>query len=121
MGFMDRVERNLEGLTAVSTGPCPGCEECADRFGFDTVEEFDGVLEAGGVPSEGSFSSRGCGICDSTLGGNLEVWHGVDSDGKIMHFNDACVDCVVFLANGELPEGEEPEEPEPPRAPFFPA
>ena len=31
--FTDAVERNLKGLTAVSSGVCPGCEQCRDEYG----------------------------------------------------------------------------------------
>jgi hypothetical protein len=126
MSFVERVEANLKGLTAVSTGPCPGCDECREHFGFDMLADMDAAIEDGSICAEPSFSSSGCGICDSALGGDLEVWHGVDSNGAILHFDDACVDCVVFLANGDVPEGEddgdgEDDEPETPPAPFFPA
>lgn len=123
--YVERVTKNLEGLDAVSTGPCPGCEECADHFGFtdeynddgDTIKTavvcFDEAYERGEVESEGSFSWSGCGICDSTLGGNLEVWHGVSKEtGGVLHFDDACVDCVVYLANGDVPEEPEGENEE---------
>lgn len=104
--YTEAVESNLDGLDAVSTGPCPGCEACADLFGFDDVEAYDDALECGDVHGEGSFSWDGCGVCGSTLGGDLEVWHARDSDGELVHFGDACVDCVVFLANGDEPEGD---------------
>jgi len=68
------------------------------------MEEFEEQWSSGRVFSEGSFSWAGCGICGSRLGGTVEPWHGVDSNGEIMHFDDACVDCVCYLANGDLPE-----------------
>ena len=59
------------------------------------------------VETEASFRRGGCGICNSPLGGNFEVWHWLDADGAIQHEYDACIDCVHYLANGTLPEGEE--------------
>jgi hypothetical protein len=142
MGYAENVERNLEGLTAVSTGICPGCDRCREEFGGFAVEEdlerepgenawylpdqpgravyyateeiatekarelFDEAWATGDAFSEPSFSSGSCGICNSHLGGNREVWHGIDANGEIMHFQDACTDCVMYLANGDLPEQE---------------
>ena len=144
--YTDRVERNLEGLEAVSTGVCPGCEECARNLGYEVaecdseycsddchvevgpfpnshsnlnpqthhpseahaqaamMERFAEDWSSGKVFSEGSFSQAGCGICGSSLGGTLYPWHALDSDGELLHFDDACVDCVVYLANGDEPE-----------------
>lgn len=60
------------------------------------------------VESEPSFSWSSCGICGSHLGGDREVWHAVFEDASmgddILHFNDACVDCVIYIANGDEPE-----------------
>ena len=102
--YTDAVEFNLKGLEAVSTGPCPGCSQCADDYGYETVEAYTTAYEAGKVCSEGSFSWQGCGICGSSLGGDLEPWHALDSDRELCHFSDACFDCVVYLANGDEPE-----------------
>ena len=83
--YARQVEHALAGLEAVSTGLCLGCSECAD--------------------AEAHFSWRPCGICDSRLGGDREVWHAI-VDGEIQHYDDACVDCVMFLANGVEPDEE---------------
>ena len=104
--YAEAVERNLEGLQAVSTGPCPGCAECADLFGYDDIEEYSAAYETGEICSEGGFSWDGCGVCGSGLGGTMEVWHALGSDGELLHFSDACVECVVYLANGDEPEGD---------------
>jgi len=103
--YTDSVEQNLEGLTAVSTGLCPGCGECADQCGLEP-EEYEQAYEEGSVCDEGGFSWSGCGICGSTLGGTLYTWHGINSEGEILHFDDACTDCVMYLANGVEPEEE---------------
>ncbi len=60
---------------------------------------------------EESFSWVSCGICRTTLGGNRCTWHwirGGDENGKggdIVHEDNMCMDCVLFLANGDEPEG----------------
>jgi hypothetical protein len=105
--YTDRVAAGLEGLRFVSTGICPGCEECADMHGFESVEQMGREYETGSLCDEPHFSWSPCGICGSHLGGDREVWHWVDKDGAIIHEPGACVDCVMYLANGDIPEGEE--------------
>lgn len=112
------VERNLAGLEFVSTGPCPGCSECAEAFGYEddddekpgartAVEKYDADYEAGKVEAQATFSRQDCGICGSSLGGDREVWHGrsiMHPQWGILHYDDACTDCVMYLANGDTPE-----------------
>jgi hypothetical protein len=98
--FSDRVKRGLEGLEHVSTGLCPGCETCAKNYGMP-LEDFK--VEYDALTYEGGFSWRPCGICGNELGGNREVWHAI-MDGEIRHYPNACIDCVVYLANGDEPE-----------------
>jgi hypothetical protein len=40
------------------------------------------------------------------MGGDREVWHFI-MDGKIQHGDGACVDCIMYLANGDEPESSE--------------
>lgn len=105
--YTQAVAHNLEGLSFVSTGPCPGCDECRELYGYDSQAEFDAACECGDIAVEPHFSWHWCDICGSTLGGDREEWHGVDSDGATIHFNNACTDCVCYLANGDVPEGAE--------------
>jgi hypothetical protein len=101
--YTDRVAKNLEGIEFVSTGISPGCPECAKDLGFKSVRALRRAYEQGGVADEPHFSWSPCGICRNKLGGNREVWHGVIG-GKVNHWNDACTDCVLYLANGDEPE-----------------
>jgi hypothetical protein len=91
--YTKAVERNLEGLEAVSVGPCPGCEECADN-----------------PEGESGFSWSSCGVCGSTLGGDRFPWHFI-FEGEIQHADDCCVDCYIYIANGEEPEDLRKEFP----------
>lgn len=75
------VERGLEGLMFVSVGSCDA-QRCSD---------------------EPSFSWSPCGICGSRLGGDRYTWH-ADMDGELQHYSDACVDCVMYIENGDEPE-----------------
>ena len=131
--YTSAVENGLRGLEAVSTGLCPGCEQCRESFeyvpddgdGYWKVAAepdagvwlneascqkaserlFEAAWSDGRVESEPGFSGSPCGICGTALGGNREVWHWIDPEsGTIQHEYDACVDCVVYLANGDEPE-----------------
>jgi hypothetical protein len=102
--YIAAVEAGLQGLKAVSTGYCPGCSQCSEDLGYDDIDDYNADYERGAVSNEGSFSWQGCDICGSTLGGNMEVWHWMDAEGEIMHESCACVDCVMYLANGDLPD-----------------
>lgn len=119
--FVEAIQANTKGLTAVSTGLCPGCEECMEDYpGIgQTREQFEEAIANGTIVQEPFFSSEGCDLCGSHLGGNFEPWHAVDADrrpaaftlpgwagadSEIVHGARACVDCVRYLANGDLPE-----------------
>lgn len=120
--YVQAVTRGLEGLQAVSTGVCPGCSTCAHEHDYSddnddpdrTLAAFDEAWRSGKVDSEASFSWSPCDICGSSLGGDREIWHaimgqpGEDLKGRsIEHLNSCCTDCVMFLANGDEPEGWE--------------
>lgn len=103
--YQKAVERGLEGLRYVSVGVCPGCERCRDELAEDmTMPEFAEAWSSGEVEYFADFDSCSCGICGSSLGGNRHVWHWVDDQDEIQHEDDACTDCVMYLANGDEPE-----------------
>jgi len=108
--FTDAVDARLNGMRGVSTGECPGCERCAELHRMSPEQHraawHDGKLD----DAEGSFSWATCGICGTTLGGDRHVWHWIHggdahgAGGSIEHENNACTDCVYYLANGDEPE-----------------
>ena len=107
--FTDAVEQGLKGLHAVSTGVCPGCETCADRYGFDladtaSAQAFRDAWERCTLIEESRFSWRACDICDTQLGGDRDIAHALDADNEILHLDSVCVDCVLYLANGDQPD-----------------
>ena len=65
----------------------------------------DGAVayEADEIVDEGGFSWQPCQCCESTFGGDRHPAHYIDDDGKINHI-EVCVDCLCYLANGDLPE-----------------
>ena len=86
------------------TFPTEGDAEAAARTAFSDD------WASGDSPDEGGFSWSDCGICGSTLGGDRYVYHYLDPrgpDGRIYHETDGCVDCLVYISNGDEPEGEE--------------
>jgi hypothetical protein len=103
--FIDAVKRGCEGLTAVSTGLCPGCDQCRSDYGIEAGESeaFDLAIQNGSVPNEPYFSWRPCVICGSSFGGDREPAHAIDANGELVHLGGACVDCMLYLANGDLP------------------
>ena len=123
LAWMAKHETGVAGMTAVSSGTCPGCPECMERDGYDDEEAHEEAYQCGSLDAsdEPSFSWHSCGICGCGLGGDRHVWHwlSVDSfkvgaDGHryatpasgINHESDACTDCVVFHANGDVPDDE---------------
>lgn len=102
--YSKAVELGLEGLHAVSTGTCPGCDECRSALGFATTEELRDAWARCEADTEPSFSWRACDVCGTSLGGDREVWHALDADNAILHFDSCCTDCVQYLAYGTEPE-----------------
>jgi hypothetical protein len=109
--YIEAVTKGTEGMQAISSGECPGCEQCAESHRM-TPEEHASAWHSGTIEGYSSdFSWRPCGICGTHLGGDREVWHwiqgnpGEDLKGReINHESDMCRDCVLYLANGDLPE-----------------
>jgi len=96
--FLNAFERGTHGLTHPSAGACPGCAEC----GLSDVEDMNDPRYE--MAEEASFSWSACDICGSRLGGDRAPAHGVCSEtGEIVHMS-VCVDCTVFLANGDTPD-----------------
>lgn len=93
------VERNLHGLERVSTGICPGCEDCGLPYQCSEHE-----LELAGEPC---FSHFDCDCCGSGLAGNRYPAHGLLSfsgsgrESRMIHLN-VCEDCLYYLNYGKL-------------------
>ncbi len=102
MSFVERVTANLKGVQFFSVGGCDGCESCPN-----------------GSESEGSFSGRRCFSCGSGLAGDRHPAHGfiaaTEEEARkpecLMEHFEVCTDCVMFHANGDLPD----EHGSPPR------
>lgn len=92
--FIAAVRHNLEGCKAFSVGSCPGCDACG--LGDEPTEREIESAE------ESSFSWSDCDSCGSSLGGDRHPAHFLYR-GEIQHLT-VCVDCLLFHANGDLPE-----------------
>lgn len=93
--YTEAVEQGLSGLRYPSFGPVFDQGHCADCDEQGFREE---------IGDEGHFSWSPCGICGTSLGGQRYVWHWVDVDGYLMHEDDGCTDCLIYLSNGDEPE-----------------
>lgn len=86
---------------------CTACDGTGETP-LDDISDED--MEVWGEPS---FSHSECDSCGSTLGGDRYPAHAIMRDsfgkpeapGQIWHI-DICVDCLMFHANGELPDWE---------------
>jgi len=102
--YTDAFELNMKDVEAPSVGACPGCEQCRDLLEpHMTMAEFDAHWQEGQVCDEPSFSAGECACCGSRLGGDRYVWHYI-WEGEIAHDDDCCVDCAIFMSNGDEPE-----------------
>ena len=81
-------------LNFVSSGLCPGCQECADSFGYEDIDAFNQDYENGTICDEGSFSWNPCDDCNTLLGGDSFFAHGIDENEKLNHFT-ICYDCLL--------------------------
>jgi len=87
-----RVARGVEGLTFISTGACPGCEDCG--LPKEPSEHERACAE------EPHFSWRACDCCGSALGGDRHPAHGWRGD-SLEHLS-VCTDCLYYLNYGRL-------------------
>lgn len=115
--FTEAFQRGTEGMTTTSTGTCPGCSECMEIDGCGDAEEHRRKCSAVDCPSgEPTFSHCPCGICGTRLGGTRHAWHWIDRRQldaarrsneprpQVNHEDDACEDCILYIANGTEPE-----------------
>lgn len=91
------VNRGLIDLEFVSSGPCPGCEDCLECKTPDYPPE--GWFDLAGEPH---FSRSSCDVCSCSLRGDRYPVHGFEKNHKEpIHF-DACVDCMYYVEYGRL-------------------
>ena len=87
------VENSLKDYSFVSSGACPGCDDCSLAKN-PTEEEL-------GLAGEPHFSWTNCDICKRSLGGDRYPAHARDRQDNIVHFA-VCCDCYYYIAYGRL-------------------
>jgi hypothetical protein len=97
--FCAAVDEHTEGLTHVSSGACPTCEECQALYGM-TADEISSAQESGALPDEPHIG-RHCDTCGVSCQQSLYDGHAL-ADGALVHLA-MCADCVCWFANGDLP------------------
>jgi len=106
--YTDNVKNGLKGLTAFSTGICPGCVQCQDQYDM-SEGDLDVAVSEGRIFDEGEFSWYPCEVCGTTEAGQRYVAHALSSevedseDAAVIHMI-ICEDCLRYIANGEEPE-----------------
>lgn len=93
---MRKTGYTTKDLNFISTGLCPNCQECADSFDYDDINQFNQDYESGLICDEGSFSWQPCNECNTNLGGDSFYAHGVDSNNDIVHFK-VCYNCFYEI------------------------
>ena len=88
----------LDGLTFISTGPAPGCEDCG-LADLDDADDDPMRFESVGMPF---FSWSRCDSCGTTLGGDREYAHALNEHGELVHFQ-VCTTCVHRINYGDEP------------------
>lgn len=109
--FTDAVEaqskrEGLRGSGSIAPGFTSICGDCRDRYDFCCEHSANAAWEAGEIEEEGSFSWTPCDLCGSHLGGDRHAAHFfIDDDPQkdIIHI-EVCIDCLMYLANGDEPE-----------------
>jgi len=104
MNFIERFKFRTSDIENITTGFSYACSDCQDAHGFCCMHSAKAAYESGEVSEEGHFSHDRCDMCRS-LPGNRYAAHGT-IDGTSYHF-EVCQDCLMYIANGELPEDEE--------------
>jgi len=111
--FIEAYDRGMQGMYAESSGFSAGCQDCLDAYGICCEHKAQYMLDNGEIVEEGHFSWQACDICGSHLGGDRYSAHAIlktqvngdceTGDGEIVHL-EVCVDCVMYMANGDVPE-----------------
>lgn len=127
-GSDDLYADNGRGVVFCNCQTCPGCLEfdghaphCPDveserqRREDAWVERvtaslaFRGLHSCTSIDSDGSeFSWRHCDLCRTNLGGNRTRCNGYSETAReVVDVDSVCDDCLLFLANGDLPDFSE--------------
>ena len=111
MSFVESFEHYAGDLKGLSGGITSCCATCQEQHGYDQHENAEESmahdLSQGLLPDEGSFSWAQCDTCGSTLGGERYTGHCFAPQSMDVIHLDVCVDCLFFIANGDVPEDDD--------------
>lgn len=100
MTFAERFTRHWQGLHVAAGASC-GCKDC----GLEDLERPDDDYARYENAGEPNFSWSKCPSCGG-LAGDRYPAHYWNDDGTITGHVDVCQDCLMFMANGDVPEEE---------------
>lgn len=98
--WLDSITRNIAGLRFFSVGDCQACSEC-NPGRLDDAEYDRNRPEA-------HFSHFRCESCGVWLAGDCHAAHAYI--GEDLTHLEVCGDCLLFHANGDLPDFPDGEE-----------
>lgn len=103
-------DRDDPRLSEYERAVLDGTEDMVD-VSVGALGACDGCAALGTSAHESHFSWSPCGICRTQLGGDRHVWHWTSSRVErggfatvLEHEDDACTDCLHYIANGTIPE-----------------
>lgn len=123
--FIKAVERNLKGIAAFSVGASIECQDCLAASDICCKHKAEHMLKNNvNLVEKTEFSTTSCDSCGSHLAGERYAAHGLIASNKIfqpwidtenippektevIHL-EICIDCLLYHANGELPENWKP-------------
>jgi len=109
--FTHAISERWQGYV-IDPGACRGCKECYSWLEGEALE--NPTERDTSIAEDGSFSRYPCDSCGSTLGGNRHHAHAIlassfgkpTKPGDITHI-EVCSDCLMYHANGDLPDSWE--------------
>jgi len=103
--YIEAFNRQTEGLIGLNVGLASVCSICRANYEYDSPDAMREDLENGDLFDEGGFSRVFCGSCGSEISGDRYAAHAwIDDEREILVHLNVCVDCLRYIANGDIPE-----------------
>ena len=104
--FTDAIQSNWPNYT-IEPGISHDCHICTNGEDID-LDDYETLQ----IYDEASFSCGECNSCGSTFGGDRFNAHAIHKEAfgpdakrpDDVHHVDICTDCLMFHANGDLPD-----------------
>lgn len=116
--FEDNIKRQSESYSkGVFSGFSIRCGECLYAYDICCKHKAEYMMENNQIIEEPNFSWSPCDLCQTSLGGDRHIAHGLDENYDEIHL-EICTDCLMYISNGELPEdwesfpGQNQEDPD---------